>query len=429
MRPPQRLHLPSGRVISLQVRRTVAARAGAGGAPLFSELSELLANDVALFESGAAVDPASLLLRDFHALRGVATRLGWLEEEPVDIGCRNCGETLAVSPCRSLELGPFVHGELHDPELDSTLDFSVAHAIPAIRLGTGEVVREARLRDVTAGEAAPLHRALRRRRLAITDRFVRAMGLEAIGPERDARRMADALSRCSDDAWSAVADLFLQAHYPPRLGSIAICPKCGARSDVDAPYQREFEPSTHARDAGETAGSNSATFPDFDTFDRLARERFDHHARPAGGGAAPIRLVVDEGVPPCDEGGEPLLGAYVPPGGDPSAPVGAAEIAVYYRTFRAMWTEDGPYDWQAELDETIEHELEHHAGWRIGHDPLDDAEHEEIARERVRRLGPTQAVRGSVAALGADLGEFFARTWLIWLIVAAAAVAIIASER
>jgi hypothetical protein len=374
----------------------------------------------------------TLPLRDFHVLRAVATRLGWLVEEPVDIACRNCGAAFAVHPCASLELGPFVHGELDDDELDATLDFSTPHAIPPIRLPAGGSTSEATLRDVTVGEASPLHRALRRRRLAIGDRFVRAMGLVSLGPERDPRRIADALSRCSEDAWSAIGDLFLQAHYPPRLCAITLCPKCGARNDVDAPYLREFEPSAQPRESHESGESNDATFPDFDRFDAEARALFAGLAGVAGDGAAaaiPLRLVVDGEIPACDDGGEPLLGAYVPPGGDPSAPVGAAEIAVYYRTFRAMWTEEGAYDWKAELRETIEHELEHHAGWRVGHDPMDEAEHEEIARDRVRLAGRTQAVRGELAALGADVGDFLARTWPIWLIVAIGVFAIIAFGR
>jgi hypothetical protein len=94
-----------------------------------------------------------------------------------------------------------------------------------------------------------------------------------------------------------------------------------------------------------------------------------------------------------------------------------------------MWTEEGAYDWKAELRETIEHELEHHAGWRVGHDPMDEEEHEEIARERARLVGRTQVVRGELAALGADFGGFLARTWPIWLIVAIGALAIIAFGR
>jgi hypothetical protein len=180
------------------------------------------------------------------------------------------------------------------------------------------------------------------------------------------------------------------------------------------------------------AGSNDASFPDFDAFDARARTLFEGCAGGDASGpplAQSVRLIVEGGVPACDDGGEPLLGAYVPPGGDPAAPVGAAEITVYYRTFQAVWDEDGPYDWDGELRETIEHELEHHGGWLVGHDPMDDDEREEIARERVRRIGRAETMRGGLAAFGADVSDFMARTWPIWLIVAAATVAIIAYGR
>jgi hypothetical protein len=435
MRPPSRIHLPSGRVVALQPRDATSGvtspRARARAAPLFSELLDLLASgDVALVdpaERGGVVDVAKLPLRDFHVLRAVATRLGWLAEEPIEIVCRNCAEPIVLSPCASLELGPFAHGELDDDELDAPFDFSAAHPIEPIG-----PAREAKLRDVSVGEAAPLHRALRRRRLAITDHFVRAMGIESLGPERDPRRIAAALARCTEEAWTSMGDLFLQAHYSARLCAVALCPKCGARNDVDAPYEREFDPSNPAALGAASAASNGPSFPDFDAFDASARALFERCAGDPSFGpplTQSVRLIVDGGVPACDDGGEPLLGAYVPPGGDPSAPVGAAEITLYYRTFRAVWDEEGPYDWEGEVRETVEHELEHHAGWRVGHDPMDDDERDEIARERVRRIGRTQTVHGGLAALGSDVADFIARTWPIWLIVAAATVAIIAYGR
>jgi hypothetical protein len=237
---------------------------------------------------------------------------------------------------------------------------------------------------------------------------VAAMGIESLGPERDPRLIASALERCSEEAWSAIGELFLSAHYSPRLSTIALCPKCGARNDVDAPYEREFEPLSGA------VQSNAQLFTEFDAFDERARAFFESLARDQ---ATHLALVVDGGVPACDDGGEPLLGAYVPPGGDPSAPVGVAEITVYYRSFRATWEEDGPYDWQAELKETIRHELEHHAGWRTGQDAMDDEERGEIAREHAVLVGRRQTARASVFALGVDIGGFVARTWPIWLIV------------
>jgi hypothetical protein len=415
-RPLKRVHLPSGLVLTLEAKPALTPRARTPGAPLFSELVELVAGgDLVLRSDAAVADVRSLELRDFHTLRAIATRLGWLAEEPVEIACRNCGEGMVHSPCAALELGPYVDGELDDPELDGTLDLSRAHPIPPIRLKGEGVAREVALRSTTAGEAALLHRALRRRRLVLSDRVVTAMGVAALGEERDPRILADALARCSDDAWGALGDLFLAAHYPRRLASIAICPRCSARNDVDAPYERELEPSRP------TVQSNAEVFPDFDAFDGRARAAFE---RIAGALATEVRLVVDAGVPACDDGGEPLLGGYVPPGGDATAPVGVGEITLYYRTFRAMWEEDGPYDWGAEVDETIEHELEHHDGWRVGHDPMDDDERAEIARERARVVGRRAAMRESVGALGSDVGGFLARTWPIWLIVAAATVAI-----
>lgn len=419
-RPPKRVHLPSGRVVALEAKVT-AARSRAPKEPLFSELVDLVAaGELVLRDGDAAVDVRTLRLADFHALRAIATRLGWLAEEPIEIACRNCREPMTVAPCASLELGPWADGELDDEELDRRLPLSLPHAIPPVRLRGGATARHLTLHDVTVAEAAPLHRALRRRRIAITDRVVSAMGVASLGPEKDPRRIAEALERCSDTAWVAIGDLFLRAHYTPRLAAVAICPKCGARNDVDAPYEREFEPAPFEPE------SNEELFPSFDAFAARAREIFD---QAAGARAGAVTLIVDSGVPACDDGGEPLLGSYVPPGGDPTAPVGLAEVTVYHRTFEAMWTEDGPYDWDAELAETIEHELDHHDGWLVGHDPMDDEERAEIVREHARTVGRAAAARQTVGALGSDFRGFLVRTWPIWLIVAVVSLAITVCNR
>lgn len=419
-RPPKRVHLPSGRVVALEAKVTAPPKR-APKEPLFSELVELASSgELVLREGDAVVDVRKLALADFHALRAIATRLGWLAEEPIEIACRNCAEPVPVTPCASLELGPWVDGELDDDELDRTLALTLPHPIPPVRLPGGATARHVSLRNVTAGEAVPLHRALRRRRLAITDRVVAAMGIESLGDEKDARRIAQALERCSDPAWNAIGDLFLRAHYAPRLAAVAICPNCGARNDVDAPYEREFEPAPLEPE------SNEELFPSFDAFAARAREVFD---AVIGLRAGAVALIVDSGVPACDDGGEPLLGSYVPPGGDPTAPVGLGEVTVYHRTFEAMWNEDGPYDWDAELAETIEHELEHHDGWLVGHDPMDDEERAEIVREHARMVGRRAAARQSVGALGADFRGFLVRTWPVWLIVAVVSLAITVCNR
>jgi hypothetical protein len=403
-------------VVSLQASDGLRPVQRRRAAPLFSELLDLAATGRLLVsERGGTVDLTALELRDFHTLRAVAMRLGWLYEEPVHIACRNCDAPIRHTPCAALELGPFIDAELDDPELDRTLDLSEAHPIPAVPVGDGALAHRVTLTQVSVAIAAPLHRALRRRRLRVSEAVVVAMGLTSLGPVREPQKIAEALAAGSDEVWHAIGDLFLRAHYPLRLSSIALCGKCGARNDVDAPYEREFEPTASL------APSNEQLFPAFDAFSDQAQVFFDsaplRHS-------PPVTLVVDAGVPACDDGGEPLLGAYVPPGGDPEAAVGRGEITLYFRSFRAIWEEEGPYNWQAELSETIAHELEHHNGWLAGHDPMDDDERAEIARERAVVVGRKHTVRAGLGALGVDLGGFIARTWPIWLIVAVWTIAI-----
>jgi Zincin-like metallopeptidase len=265
------------------------------------------------------------------------------------------------------------------------------------------------------GPATPLHRALRSKRFRVSPRIVRAMGIASLGTERDPDRIADALGRCSNDAWDAIAELFLATHYPRRLCSTAPCPRCGARNDVEAPFEREFALACTA------PPSNAQLFPGFDTFDARACALYE---RIVADRDPTVALVVDSEIPACDVGGEPLLGAHVPPGGDVLASVGRAEIILYYRSFAAMWREDGPYDWSAELEETLRHELVHHAAWRTGHDPMDDEERDEMARTREVLVGRAAVSRADVAALALDIRDFVIHSWPIWLIIVACAVAI-----
>jgi hypothetical protein len=104
-------------------------------------------------------------------------------------------------------------------------------------------------------------------------------------------------------------------------------------------------------------------------------------------------------------------------------------VALYYRTFESMWNEDGPYDVEAELRETIEHELEHHAASLAGHDAMDDDERDEIAHEAMRVIGRREIARSGAAELFRDLGEFARRTWLVWLVALIAVAAAILSSR
>jgi hypothetical protein len=370
--------------------------------------------DLVLRDSGQPLDVTALSLADFHALRAICTRLGWLHEEPVEFACRNCGLVMSIASCATLPLGPFVDGELSDPELDALLDLSARHPIVPVDLGEGRTAGDVSLLPLTAEMALPLHRALRRRKLVVSERLVRAMGLGSLGAESDPRRIAEVLARCCDETWDRVCELFLRAHYPLRLGAVVVCSRCGARNDIDAPFEREFAVSAGCRPA------TMPSFPDFEEFARRSESLFEEIAGPLAHG---VRLVVDEGVAACDEGGEPLLGAYVPPEGDPSSPIGVGEITLYYRTFRAAAVEEEGFDWASELEETIDHELRHHDGWRVGSDPMDDSERAEVAREQVRILGRGTVARATVSEFGADLRGFLVRAWPLWVIVVVAGVA------
>ena len=93
-------------------------------------------------------------------------------------------------------------------------------------------------------------------------------------------------------------------------------------------------------------------------------------------------------------------------------------MTVYYQTFRRMWEEDGPYDLEAELHETIDHELEHHLHHLAGHDPLDEEERAE-ARGEIRKLyGDRRLARLAVREAAGDLGTFVRMTWPFLLLIA-----------
>jgi hypothetical protein len=428
-----RVHVPSGLVVEVEAREGLAPRRRRHGSSLFSEVLELFeSGDAAL--SGATID--DLELCDFHTLRAIVTHAGLIHEEPVTIHCRNCDEPIVHAPCGKLPLGPFVDGELDDPELDRTLEANAPHEIPSVAVAGGKQARNVTFAKVTVARAKPFFRALSNARFSLSADVVRAMGLVALGEERGAGRIARALMRASDEAWGAVGDVFLATHYPPRLFSIALCPKCGARNDVDAPYERELEPAEHSPGmsgmSGISPGGERARlggdFPGFDAFADRARAAAKRAF--AETGVSDIAFIVEGDVAACDDGGEPLLGAYVPGHpGDTTAPTRQHEITVYYRTFRAMWDEDGPYDWEGELDETIEHELEHHVAFLEGDDPMDEEERGEIRREAARVLGKKEVVRATVRGFRADFLGFLARTWPIWLILAVATIAVTLAER
>ncbi len=188
-----------------------------------------------------------------------------------------------------------------------------------------------------------------------------------------------------------------------------LCEACGARNDVDAPYERE----SGSGSGREVASGSASPFPGFEAFAARAREIAGAAMEEIEG----VELVVEGGTPAVDDGGEPLLGSYVPPHpGDAGTPTQAPVVTVYYRTFRAMWEEDGAYDWDDELTETIEHELEHHLSFLRGDDPTDDEERAVIRDEALRIVGKREAGRRALQGFGASWSDFLRRTWPIWVL-------------
>ncbi len=410
----ERLHLPSGAQAVLD-----------GSEPM--PVAGLFASETAGFR-GRVLDAAGsdatlrdLPLADFHTLRTLLRRLGVIDEPELDLVCQNCEHRFSVRPSATLELGPYRDGELDDPELDARFDFGATH-----RLEIGEIA-QVRLEPRTVGDAEALHVSLARPgALRLTSKQVNAMGLAAIDDETDARRIARRLMRVSDETFDAVVALFEAAHYPARLITPHPCPECGAMAWIDSPARREFSMDTGSPIAIRRHAGRDRAFMDLERFEDLVSDRAEASYRKLG--VTRVDLVVVDGPAECDEGGEPLLGCYRP--ADPEAlPPSPPEIRVFYRTFAAIWQDEGEYDVGAEVEETLCHELEHHLAHLSGSDPVDEAEHAEIDAEVARRVGRSELKRRAVRAAGRDLRGFFSSTWLLWLIALLATLVALYAQR
>lgn len=425
--------------------------------PFAEAMALLAAPGVLADERGAALDVSACSVRDVHVLRALLTREGHLPEEPGEFTCENCGAPFTAAPSRHLEVGPFLDGELDDPDLDAPFPFGEPLPIPALRMpaprrpglprsprnatrtgvareggaGTADTVTFV---ERTADEARALFRvadaliAGRARSLRITPAIVLGMGVVAIGDERRTPVLAEALAGASNAAWASVVAHWHDAAYPHRLFALHRCAECDARNDLDVPLAREFERAAPAREAARRSRSPRNPFPDLDAFEALVRS---HAARIyAARGVRNIDLFVDAGVPACDEGGEPLLGSYTPGAletelGVPRAP----EVRIYYRTFRSEHRADPTFDVEGEIAETIDHEIEHHLNHLAGVDPLDEEEHAAIDDEHIRRIGSREAARRGRKAFAKGLAGFLRATWLLWLAVAIAALITWASRQ
>jgi hypothetical protein len=298
-----------------------------------------------------------------------------------------------------------VDGELGDPELDAPFEFARART-----LGCGISVR---LAPRTLDEARALLRRRHDRPLSLDRATVTAMGVVELDGERRLSRILRKLERLDEASFAELVDLYDEAHYSPRLVARIPC-GCGARPTVGAPYAHELLGAP----GGPTPRRSNVDLPSVEAFealaDRIAREVLAK--RPARG----VSIVVDDGVPHCDDGGEPLLGSYLPGGIDPDTFVEAPPmVRLYYRTFVGELSRFSDFDLEAEVRETIEHELEHHAFQVGGDDPMDAEEREEIARNERSLVGARELSRREMARQGADFVAFVRATWPLFAVGAA----------
>jgi hypothetical protein len=448
---PRTLTLPSGRRATLRRAGDLPDRGpgpddGGPGSPRFASVLALLrgSSPAVLLEdtkTRARIEVEDLALADFHVVRAILTKAKLAPEEEVEVECHNCDALLVAAPCAGLEVGPWEDGELGDPELDRTEPLGAPIPTAPVTVGRVRVVRTMTLAPRTVREALPLFAALARDPFVVDEEFVSGMGILALGAITAPTRIARILSDCDDASFAVVTDTFLAAHYPLRLGCDVFCASCGARNTIDAPALREFERGLPGADearegadtadgAGEDAAEErapqarsreaaraGARVPPLETFVELAHAIAEPLIAELPG--EPVELIVEDGTPAVDDGGVPLLGSYVPPPAkDAPVPSRPPTVTIYYRTFVAIERDEGPFDWEDELEETIEHELEHHLYFLRGDDPMDEEEHAEIDREALRVVGRAEATRRTLAVFGLSIPDFFVRAWPLVLLAA-----------
>lgn len=406
---PAAIRLPSGRRLRLRERPAadVSPLEATEEDGVIAASFDQIARAVILVpeDEEAHVALEDLALEDGHVLRALFARLGRIDEPEIEVVCENCERTHRLAPSRSTELAPFVDDELGDPELDAPFPFDAPLAIPAVVTDRGVAV-DVVLTRRTVGEAEALWRRDLAAPPAITPRVVAALGVRRLGRETRLSRIAEALGAASSEARRAVFDHFESAHYGPRLVGSVMC-ECGAR--VFAPGPAPFELGERHRPP-RVGATEPFTLAAFEERVSRATERIFARRRLRN-----IVVVVDSGVPACDAGGTPLLGSYGPADFEEAPP----EVRLYYRTFCAEAVADPTFDWEAEVDETIEHELEHHENFLDGDDPLDDEERRVIAQEEARRVGKEELMRRAVSEVVADGFSFVRYGWplLVLLLV------------
>ena len=391
---PSAITLPSGSRVTLDVAELARRAPEVQDKPELAAAVELLETPGVIRDEEGPRALAELALVDVHLLVALCARAGLVPEAEREHACENCGARLSFVSSFGFEPGPFVDGELDDAELDARFDFTRPVAMPTLFTGSG-VARSLVLAPRTLGQARMLYGG---RPLRVTRGLVAALGIEAIGRERRADVIVRTLGRASEEAWAALGDAWEDAHYSPRMFASARC-ACGARVDVPVPAARPFD-AIAPPVAGDVDTGPQQGFMSLDAFEKTAERA--RRAIYAKKGVRNVALVIETGVPDCDDGGEPLLGSYTPPAGEGEQP----EIRLYYRTFQSELRFDPSFDVEAEIHETIEHEVEHHLYFLSGHDPMDEEERVVIARERQRVVGRSELERRTRRGLGPEIVRF-----------------------
>ncbi|HEX7666942.1 MAG TPA: metallopeptidase family protein, partial [Polyangiaceae bacterium] len=205
-----------------------------------------------------------------------------------------------------------------------------------------------------------------------TPAIVKAMGIAKLGDETEPVAIAKALDEATDESWQAVTSLFLQANYSLRLYGEFACDSCHARNDVDAPYDREFFVAPDFMKIAPPESVKAKTFPSLAGFaaaaaasaERIVPERLSDRVK--------IDVTPESDAPPSARGTR--RSSYAPASeGAEAESAEPAKITVFYDSFAASCAENASFDWKAELDDAIEHELAHHLAV--------EKSHEEIAKE------------------------------------------------
>jgi hypothetical protein len=416
-----RLGVPFEVVLPSGTRRTFRATIVR---PLPANLAEAI-------ERGAVDADNEMALCDANVLEGILASLGAIDAPQVPLRCRNCDEDIEVDPARALPITPLLE-PLGDAVLDPVMDQEEWHSLEApLPIAKRGAANRFLLARRTLGDRNELEAILGDEGpLPLGAPLIRALGIKALADgetivTKSAIAIARALEAIDDepfaDAWDAIARAYDKQHWSPRLLAPVACPKCGARHDVEAvPRPIEWAP--------ERGDKSDEVFPDLDAFTARAaaitREILGDRVYPG------LEVSVNDDVPPCDDGGEPLLGSYTPRPEMEGVETPQFVIELFYRTFRSSF-DDHPYNVDDEIRETIEHELQHHQYFLDGHDPMDEKERQEIVEERRRIVGGTAATELAAGAgwLASDFGRFVRTTWPVWVIVVFGLLLLLAGDR